>query len=162
LLSFFLLMLFSFGYLLLSQIYLLLWKHQLLLLKVFLLSPLLLLLDFYSSLQGLSFYGFFAMMVANLGGPNTMLKLMRSHNRTPCCCCPNDPLRFYNRVRGALFQFLVLRPVVLILAAYCAYQDQQALTLILTAVGLVMLAYGFISLVLFCESPSGCPDTSSF
>jgi hypothetical protein len=39
----------------------------------------------------------------------------------------------------------------MILAAFSAYQDQQALTLIFTAIGLVMLAYGFISLVLFCK-----------
>lgn len=90
------------------------------------------------------------MMISNLGGPDQTIKLMLSSNRKPCCCCPNDPLKFYNRVRGALFQFLVLRPIVMILAAFAAYNDMKPLTLIFTGVGLAMLAYGFLSLVLFC------------
>lgn len=101
--------------------------------------------------EGLSFYGFFAMIVANLGGPDMTLKQMKSSNRLPCCCCPKDPLTFYNRVRGALFQFLVIRPFVTILAAYCSYKDLQAVSLILTALALAMLVYGFLSLVLFCK-----------
>ncbi len=91
------------------------------------------------------------MMIANLGGPDLALKQMREHNRTPCCCCPTDPLKFYNRVRGALFQMLVFRPVVTIFTAFCAYKNIPALVLILTAVSLVMLAYGFISIVMFCK-----------
>lgn len=102
--------------------------------------------------EGLSFYGFFAMIIANLGGPDMCLKIMKSQDRKPCFCCPSDPLKFYNRVKFGLFQFLTIRPIFVTLAALFAYNGNKAGYMIFNICTVVMFIIGFGSIVMFYEN----------
>lgn len=94
---------------------------------------------------------FFAVLVANSGGPDGCLRAMLAQDRKACCCCPQDPLRLYKRVQLAVFQFLVFRPVVVIVGAVFFYLDMNPLFLVCKFVSVVMFVFGFGSLAIFCE-----------
>ena len=76
---------------------------------------------------------------------------MIEQNRPACCCCPSDPFRLYKRVQFAVFQFLVFRPLVVIVGAVFVYLDINALFLLCKFVSVVMFVFGFGSLAIFCE-----------
>lgn len=91
------------------------------------------------------------MLVANSGGPEGVLRAMISQNRKACCCCPSDPFRLYKRVQLAVFQFLVLRPIVVITGAVFLYLDINILFLMCKTLTVLMFVFGFGSLAIFCE-----------
>jgi hypothetical protein len=76
---------------------------------------------------------------------------MIEQNRPACCCCPSDSFRLYKRVQFAVFQFLVFRPLVVIVGAVFVYLDINALFLLCKFVSVVMFVFGFGSLAIFCE-----------
>jgi hypothetical protein len=94
---------------------------------------------------------FFAVIVANSGGPEGVLRAMIEQNRAACCCCPRDPFRLYKRVQWAVFQFLVFRPIVVIIGAVFVYLDIHAIFLVCKFISVVMFVFGFGSLAIFCE-----------
>lgn len=102
--------------------------------------------------EGISFICFFAVIVANCGGPDGCLKAMIAQNRKPCCCCPSDPFRMYKRVRFAVHQFLVYRPIVVIVGAIFVYVEVQPVFLACKFVSTAMFVFGFGSLAMFFEN----------
>jgi hypothetical protein len=98
-----------------------------------------------------SFICFFAVIVANSGGPEGCLTAMIEQSRKACCCCPSDPFRLYKRVQFAVFQFLVFRPVVVVLGAVFVYLEVNAIFLVCQLVAAAMFVFGFGSLAIFCE-----------
>lgn len=101
--------------------------------------------------EGFTLYSFFGMLVANCGGADNTLQEMTSANRTSCCCCPDSKNLFYNKVKRALWQFLFIRPVVILVAVIFEYSHVQILYLLFMIVALVQFGYGFGSIVLFCK-----------
>lgn len=110
-------------------------------------------------MEGYSFYGFFTMIVTNLGGPASTVAYFKESNRPLVCCnscCPgNEPERFYRKVTWALWHFLFTRTGIVILSAIAFYSGSKAghvvsALLALAAAGL--LAYSLIHLVLLCKS----------
>lgn len=98
------------------------------------------------------------MLVANLGGIDATLQLMQSNDKAPICGCPKDPPVFYKKVRWALYQFLVYRPVVQVLLAVCIYAGQSQIGIIFSVISLVQFLYGFLSLLSFCKRPALLPS----
>ena len=91
------------------------------------------------------------MIVANSGGPAGCLKAMIEQNRKPCCCCPSDPFRLYKRVQFAIFQFLVFRPIVVLIGAIFVYTDMQPIFLVFKFISVIQFLFGFGSLAIFCK-----------
>lgn len=102
--------------------------------------------------EACSFYGFLAMLITNLGGIDETLQLMTKSEKTPLCGCPKDPPVFYRKVRYALFQFLVYRPIVQVALAACIYVGKSEIGIVFSAVSLVQFLYGFLSLLCFYEN----------
>lgn len=95
---------------------------------------------------------FFAVLVANSGGPEGCLRAMIEQNRKACCCCPSDPFKLYKRVQFAVFQFLVFRPIVVTIGAVFVYIDINAIFLVCKFVSVCQFVFGFGSLAIFCKS----------
>jgi hypothetical protein len=101
--------------------------------------------------EGLSFYGFFATIVANLGGPDKTIQAMITQNKKPISCCPSDHVKFYNSVRRGLFQFLAIRPITVTVAQLFSYNNIPALYAVFNAVSMVQFLWGFCSIIFFCK-----------
>lgn len=95
---------------------------------------------------------FFATIVANCGGPEACIKAMIEQGRPPCCCCPAEPVKLYKRVQFALHQFLVFRPIVVIIGAIFVYLEVQSIFIVTSLISLVMFIFGFGALALFFEN----------
>lgn len=104
--------------------------------------------------EGLSFYGFFATIVSNLGGPDKTLQAMITQNKKPFGCCPSDHVKFYNGVRRGLFQFLVIRPITVTVAQLFSYNNIPTLYALVNAISMVQFLWGFCSIIFFCEFAS--------
>lgn len=102
--------------------------------------------------EGFSFYTFFDMLITNLGGSESTIREMIAYGKDPCCCCPSSPIKFFKRVKWALFQFLFVRPIVVLLAAIFNYADVKALFLVFTFIAVFQFLFGFGSLALFYEN----------
>ena len=98
-----------------------------------------------------AFYGFFAMLVANLGGPDSTLRFQEKAGKKPLCCCPTDYRKLYGKVRTALFQFFFVRPFVELGFAIATYAGSEALALIFSAIALLQVIWGFGALFCFCK-----------
>lgn len=108
----------------------------------------------FSIIEAMSFYCFFAMIVANLGGATNAVKTMRAANKAPFCgcCCPSEPGSFYMRVYNSLWYMLWLRIPVITIATIAYYNNLNSLYLIATLVGLLILGNAFFSLINFYEN----------
>jgi len=103
--------------------------------------------------EGFSFYSFFAMLIANLGGGNNALQELISHNNPPCGCFTNVDYRgFYARVQIALYQFLFVRPLLELAAAIFSYMNYRVPSLLCTIGGTAQFLWGFIYLVTFYQT----------
>lgn len=105
--------------------------------------------------EGYSFYCFLTVLVENLGGPDKVVQALQG--RPLICCtsqCPTEPDKFYNKVVWAVFWFVSLRPVVVILGAICDYAKSKAaqlLYLLFTLLALAILVRSILHFVLFCK-----------
>lgn len=105
--------------------------------------------------EGYSFYCFLSILVVNLGGPAKVVEAIQG--RPLICCtssCPTEPDKFYNKVVWVVYQLILVRPIVVILAAICSYANSKAgraLNVVLSLVAFVLLARSLIHFVLFCK-----------
>lgn len=102
--------------------------------------------------EGLSFYGFFAMLVHNFGGPNAIVRRMSSLTKAPMCKCPTDAAKFYQRVHTGLWTFLCYRTILTLLAAIFHSMGIMALYGVCTGLTVGILIWSFGSLVFFYEN----------
>lgn len=102
------------------------------------------------------------MLVANLGGPDAMLRVMTESEQPPPCGCPKNPPVFYKKVRFALYQFLVYRPIVQVATAVCIYAGKSQIGVLFAAISLVQFLYGFLSLLCFCKYSTLPMESSSY
>ena len=83
--------------------------------------------------EGYSFYLFFALIVANMGGPNNCVRIMTEKGCKPLCCggscCPEEPAKYYTRTLSALFYFLAVRPFFVLIAVIGAYAVKAMLAI---------------------------------
>jgi 4-amino-4-deoxy-L-arabinose transferase-like glycosyltransferase len=106
--------------------------------------------------EGYSFYAFLSLLVSNMGGPSQVVQQMQG--RPLFCCvslCPSESDRFYNKTVWALFQFVVFRPIVVLIAAICFYSKTKAgrlLYLLFTLVALAILIRSLLHFVLLCKN----------
>jgi hypothetical protein len=106
-------------------------------------------------IEALSFYFFFSMIVANLGGPDNVIAEMDKLKATPyccVCCCPATAEAYYNRLQWALFHFGTTRPVLVTLQAICGYKGLELGVAIFSLLSFCLVVNAFLSLVLFCKS----------
>jgi hypothetical protein len=105
--------------------------------------------------EGYSFYCFLAVLVENLGGPAKAVEALQ--DRPLICCtsqCPTEPDKLYNKVVWAVFWFVSLRPVVVILSAICDYSESNGAKvayLLFSLVAFAILVRSTIHFVLFCK-----------
>ena len=102
----------------------------------------------FTIIEAMSFYCFFAMIVANLGGASNAIKTMRAANKTPfcSCCCPGEPGAFYMRVYNSLWYMLWIRVPVITIATIGYYNELNSIYLLGTLVGLLILGNAFLKM----------------
>lgn len=119
--------------------------------------------------EGYCFYSFLAMLTNNLGGSKALCKTLDTDfdngKRPLCpCCCPSKGTVFYRRVYNALWNFIYTRTgfVLLVVVLQCLFTFSPNLAsgtvhrlkicaYFFTAITLILLGNGFISLVMFYE-----------
>eukprot|EP01033_Poteriospumella_lacustris_P017368 gene17368-12418_t len=103
--------------------------------------------------EGYSFYCFLSVLVENLGGPAKAVEALQ--DRPLICCtsqCPTEPDKLYNKVVWAVFWFVSLRPVVVIIGAICEYSESNGAKvayLLFSLVAFAILVRSTIHFVLF-------------
>ncbi len=108
-------------------------------------------------MEGYSFYGFFAMIVTNLGGPGATVQYFKDTNKPLLCCnscCPPEPEKYYRKTTWALWHFVFTRTALFVLIAIAFYSGSKAGKIVaglLSLVAFVLLAYSLIHLVLLCK-----------
>jgi hypothetical protein len=111
-----------------------------------------------SIVEAYSFYGFFVMIVTNLGGPKKAVEAFQGSGRGLICCgpcCPKDHLAYYKKALWALFHFMVTRNIIVVLAAIAFYTHTKAgkaVYALLSLSAAVLLFYCLAHIVLFCKS----------
>lgn len=106
-------------------------------------------------IEAASFYFFFSMIVANLGGPDNTIAEMDKLKAVPYCCgccCPASPGSYYSRLQWALFHFVTTRPIFVIIQAICGYKGLTVGVIIFSLLSFCLVINAFVSLVLFCKS----------
>lgn len=109
--------------------------------------------------EGFSFYSFFSLIVENLGGPNAAVQCLKDSDKKLCCpcaplCCPGDIEKFYKRASFAMWNMLVTRTVIQIIAMIAFYSGTRGGFLVytvLTVLNAVILIYALLMLINFCE-----------
>ncbi len=90
---------------------------------------------FQAIIEGYAVYCFFTFMVANVGGPKRAIQVIRTSERT-CCCCKfqqNNPENCYIRTQYSIWQFLVVRPFITFIAAVGYFLDKDMIFTLFTA-----------------------------
>jgi hypothetical protein len=119
--------------------------------------------------EGYCFYSFMAMISNNLGGATRVCKILDTEfekgKRPLCpCCCPTKGTVFYRRVYNALWNLIYTRTgfVILTIILQCVFTFSPAMAAtpvrrlkigayFFTAISLILLGNGFLSLVMFYE-----------
>ncbi len=110
-----------------------------------------------SVIEGYSFYGFFCMIVYNLGGPANTVKIFRDVGKPLICCnscCPADHIRYYKKATWAMWHLVVTRVIIVILSAigfYSGTRGGNAASALLGLAAAVVLFYCLAHLVLMCK-----------
>jgi hypothetical protein len=108
--------------------------------------------------EGYSFYGFYSLIVTNLGGPTKAVEAFKGTGKQLCCCnswCPAEHVVFYKKTTWALFHLLFTRTGFMILSAIAFYSGTtagKALYAILSLVSSIILIYALCHIILFCKS----------
>lgn len=99
--------------------------------------------------EAMSFWGFFALLVENFGGPDNTIVILSNSYHSPCFCCQSNHKAFYDRLHWALKYVLWLRcPLVVILIGF-ELVEQRAAIIILSLISVAILANAFVSLIIF-------------
>lgn len=105
-----------------------------------------------SAAEAYSLYCFFAMIIANMGGPTATIEYLKMQNKEPMCAlCPSDPVQFYKSTCSAMWQVLFVRVFVVFVGAMAEYAGQDTIQLITQFVAIVFLVRAVMSCVFFYE-----------
>ncbi len=104
--------------------------------------------------EGYSFYCYFALVVANLGGPDESVATMRSIDKEMCCscCCPADRAAVYIRTWWNEWHFIFTRTGVVLISTIFYYLNMRAVFIILQVIAFAILVNGVMSVVNFYEN----------
>ena len=108
----------------------------------------------FAIVEAFSFYCAFAMIVANLGGPDNAIEEMIKIKAKPYCCgclCPTTPYLYYDRLQWALFHFSTTRIGLVVATAVCGYKEIAAGEFIFSLLSFAFVINAFLSIVLFCK-----------
>lgn len=106
----------------------------------------------FAIVEGYAFYSFLSLLVANLGGPEGAIELMRTAPEGAFCCCYyRDPVKFYNQVLNAQWYVFFVRVPLIVIGTIAAYAHLDALYGICTLLALAILIYALISLINYYE-----------
>jgi hypothetical protein len=110
-----------------------------------------------TAIEGYCLYAFFALLTANLGGPNAVVELVSKSQRALLCyfCLPNEPAQFFRLTVWATFHLIATRTVLSVIAAICFYADTKAgkqAYVVYNFLSAIVLVYGMVCLVNLCKS----------
>lgn len=106
-----------------------------------------------SAAEAYSLYCFFAMIIANMGGPLAAVEYVKKQAKEPLCvCCPSDPATFYRACVSAMWQVLVVRVLVVFIGAMATYGGQDTVQMVTQFVAIAFLVRAVMSCVFFYES----------
>lgn len=104
-------------------------------------------------MQGYSVFCFFCLITYYVGGPNTCTEVFKSTTHTfPVCIfgyMTKFPEKYYYHSYMAVWQFMFIRPIVVLLTIIAYYINQNNLSLIISALATLMAAFGVGGLVKF-------------
>lgn len=105
-------------------------------------------------IQAYAVFCFFALFVTYVGSPSRCVQIFRTTTHTfPACifggCLHNNPRSFYGYSHWAQLQFMFLRPVIVVLMVIAGYLNYTKLTLLLSFITTVMVAWAICWLVKF-------------
>ena len=89
-----------------------------------------------------------------MGGPSAALQTMQQNNKEPycTCCCPTEPVAFYNKVLNSLWWMIWIRVPLIIIATVGSYIHLQALYAIGTFLSLYLIGHAVACLLSFYEN----------
>jgi hypothetical protein len=104
-------------------------------------------------LQAYCVFCFFALIAFYVGGPTKCVEVFRTSSHTfPDClfgCMNRTPERCYYHAYLAVWQFMFIRPFVVVAVIVAFYADQNSLSLLLSAITTAQAAWGVGGLVKF-------------
>lgn len=106
--------------------------------------------------EGYCLYTFFALITANLGGPNGVVESIEKSEKRLLChfCLPKEPIRFYRWTNWALFHLIALRGVISMISVLCFYANTKAgrqAYVVYNFLSALVLLFGMICLVNLCK-----------